>query len=170
MHIFGLCQLHLGPQYAVFPLVFSFDNRHSTAPRPRPGDCHPFKGTLNPRFLNWGPSLLCMSSWPSEAAGHTAPQPTVLSCAAQPASEHTVPCMALPKQPGSWLEGRTCRAQALAFIPSEFLAFCNRGLWLYSITAHCLCPSTTQRDCSQSVLFATLAQIFLGPWLNSLKF
>lgn len=171
MHIFGSCQLHLGPQYAGFPLVFSFDNTHSIAPRPRPIDCHPFKGTLNPCFLlNWGPFLLCMSSWPSEAAGHASPQPTVLSCAAQPALECRVPCMALPKRPGSWLEGRSRRAQDLALIPSEFLALWNSGLWLYSITACCLCPSTPQRFCSQSVLCAALAQIFLGLWLNSLKF
>lgn len=79
------------PTIPAFPLVFSFDNKHSTAPRPRPRDCHPFTGTLNPRFLNWGPSLLCISTWPSEAAGHRAPKPTVLSCAAQPAWSAQLP-------------------------------------------------------------------------------
>lgn len=168
MHIFGSCQLRLGhnTQGSLWSLAL-------TISIPLHPDLDPETATL----LKAPKSTLSaeLGAFPAlheqlALAGSWARIPTVLSCAAQPPLEHRVPCTALPKQPGSWLEARTRRAQDLAFIPSEFLAVGNSALRLYSVTACCLCPSTTQRACSQSVLPAALAQIFLGLWLNSLKF
>lgn len=71
--------------------------------------------------------------------------------------------MALPKRPGPQLEGRTCRTEKLAFIPSQFLAFCNRSLQLYSIIAYCLCRSTTPESLPVQALVPTIPGLYT--WL-----